>query len=120
MWCSVEEIDFALQKCPVTCMYNRNGTCQHAEMTETPNREVYLHGVGKLQQATDQAKRIRAYLYTDQYVQHTIGKSLLSITAAECLDLANDETRFLNWPSSSSSRFAAVTAILRLTAKSRK
>lgn len=118
MRCPLTGIELRVTSCPVrSCMYNREGTCLHDEMTETKPEE-WLMSNDLLPQAQSSLNKVKAFVYTDQYVQWSTCKTLYSIKPIEFKDIADSE-RFQKWPLARESAYAVVDRVLKLVAKSK-
>lgn len=123
MWCPLEDIELALDKCPVRCMYNSEGLCRYAvvkeaqrrasEITDTRGQPAIMSKIVSLPNADRAARRIKAFVYIDSYVQFILNKSLPDLTRQDVATL-RDEQRFYRWPRSRPNSYPVLDQVLSL------
>ena len=99
MFCPLVNRELRVEMCPTdSCQFNRNGDCQHNEMT-LPSQppEDYLIKNNLLGKATKMKHKIAAYFYADKYVQWATAKPLYMMKADEVTSVLDPE-RFKSWP----------------------
>jgi hypothetical protein len=123
MFCPIEDITIATSTCEARCMYNREGVCRHARIKEAQERaqdkegvreqHAVLSSVVNLDEALKAVSRIKAFVYTDSYVQYALGKGLDELTPDE-IRSCMDEQRFARWPRSRPGTYTLVHKVLNI------
>ncbi len=120
----------SLTVCPVgSCMYNHPQTTGSMPISLTNTKKVrvckwhdmvnvapseWLEENGKLKEAEKAAQRVRAFLYTDRYVQYAIGRTLLDTAALSDPALREEET-YNEWPFARGEKgWAVIQKVLRM------
>lgn len=99
-------------KCPVhQCQYNLLGECAHKAMSEV-DPKIFLESHDKLVAAQRSAKRIKAYVYIDQYMMFTLNKSLMQVTEEEARSVMLSD-RFYAWPNAKEETFWVMEAVFK-------
>lgn len=103
------EVGFS-EKCPARqCQFNRSGACCHKEMTEVEPAD-YLKRNDLLDRAQRAAKRIKAYVYIDQFVMYALNKSLVQVEEHEMRTLLSTD-RFYTWPNARKETYWVLEAV---------
>lgn len=121
MFCPLEEINLAFEKCPVRCMYGKEGDCRYAQIKQAQehssedakSRTAALAPLIPIQEAHRAAKRIQAFIYVDRYTQYAIGKCLDELAPSDIPPLLN-EHRFYQWPQSRQGYYTFVERVLEI------
>jgi len=104
-------------------MYNSEGLCRYAvvkeaqerasEITDTRGQLAIMSKIVSLPNADRAARRIKAFVYIDSYVQFILNKSLPDLTKQDVATL-RDEQRFYRWPRSRPNSYPVLDQVLSL------
>ena len=121
MRCELENIDIALDRCPVnTCMYNSKGQCTYSKlhklldgMETTEARVAAMQRVGFDSDVIESSmNRIKFFLYTNAYCQYALEKNLMEASQEELSTLQKAPARFDAWKAAREDTFKFVVKVL--------